>query len=218
MAAQKGKYMLVVSIKEINKQRERVLLDTEESFILYKGEIRTLKIREGSELSFENYEKIVKGILPKRCKLRAMNLLKERSYTVYQLKKKLTDSGYPENIVNDTIDYVSSFGYVDDLKYAMAYIGEKEGSYSRTKIRQKLLTKGISGKVTDEAYHKLGLEREEFGESDSSELEYELIRKTLKKRGYSKDLDYEGKQKVLAYFYRRGFDIDKVRRAMDETD
>ncbi|MBP5624426.1 MAG: regulatory protein RecX [Lachnospiraceae bacterium] len=209
--------MLVISIKEINKQRERILLDTEESFVLYRSEIRTLKIKEDCELSQENYDKIVKGILPKRCKMRAMNLLKERNYTVYQLKKKLMDGGYPEYIVNDTIDYVSSFGYVDDLKYAMAYIGEKESSYSRSEIKQKLLSKGISGRVTEEAYSKLGLEREEYGEEDSSGIEYELILKTLKKKGYSADLDYESKQKVLAYFYRRGFDMDIVRKAMEET-
>jgi regulatory protein len=209
--------MLVISIKEINKQRERVLLDTEESFVLYRSEIRTLKIKEGVELSLENYDKIVKGILPKRCKMRAMNLLKERNYTVYQLKKKLFDGGYPEKIVNDTIDYVASYGYVDDLKYAMAYIGEKEGSYSRSEIKQKLLSKGIDLRVTEEAYFRLGREREEYNEEDSGGIEYDLILKTLKKKGYDRDLDYESKQKVLAYFYRRGFDMDKVRKAMEET-
>ena len=209
--------MFVVSIKEINKQRSRILLDSEESFVLYKNEIRTLKVKEGEELSEDRYEKIMKCVLPKRCKLRAMNLLKERNYTVYQLKKKLLDGGYPERIANDTIDYVASFGYVDDLKYAMAYITEKESSYSKTEIRQKLLSRGIDGRVTEEAYSKLGLEREEYGEEDPAGIEYELILKTLKKRGYSADLDYEGKQKVLAYFYRRGFDMDKVRRAMEET-
>ena len=76
----------------------------------------------------------MKCVLPKRCKLRAMNLLKEINYTVYKLNKKLLDGGYPENIANDTIDYVASFGYVDDLKYAMAYITEKESSYSGSEI------------------------------------------------------------------------------------
>ena len=65
--------MTVVSITDITKQRQRVLLDTEESFVLYKSEIRTLKIREGSELSENANKKIVKGILPKRGKMRAMN-------------------------------------------------------------------------------------------------------------------------------------------------
>lgn len=207
--------MLVVSITEINKQRSRILLDSEESFVLYKGEIRLLKIKEGQELSSETYNSIVKGILPKRCKMRAMNLLQERNYTEYSLKKKLLDGGYPDYVATEALDYVKSFGYVDDLKYAQMYIKEKEGTRSKPEITQKLLAKGISPRITDEAYRLLGEERDEYGEENSSEIEYELIRKTIKKRGGCPD-NYEDRQKTLAYFYRRGFDIDKVRKVMEE--
>ncbi len=207
--------MTVVSITDITKQRQRVLLDTEESFVLYKSEIRTLKIREGSELSEDAYYKIVKGILPKRCKMRAMNLLKERSYTTYNLKRKLLDGGYPESIVNDTIDYVVSFNYVDDLRYAKMYIEEKESRLSRNEITRKLLSKGIGTDLTDEAYAQLGIEREEYNETGTAAIEEDLIKKTLVKKGYDSSMDYQDKQKILAYFYRRGFDIDKVRHIMD---
>ena len=190
--------MVVVSISEINKQRSRILLDSEESFVLYKSEIRTLKIKEGEEMSPECYDSIMKGVLPKRCKLRAMNLLKERSYTTYNLSKKLLDSGYPKSIVEDTMAYVASFGYVDDLKYAMAYITEKGSSYSKSEMKQKLLSKGISGRLFDEAFLKINAEREEYGEDTYDETEYELIVKTLKKRGLFNVSDYEEKQKILA--------------------
>lgn len=207
--------MLVLSITEVSKQRLRILLDTEESFVLYKGEIRLLKLKEGQEISESTYNSIVKGILPKRAKMRAMNLLQERNYTEYNLKKKLLDGGYPEHVAEEALEYVKSFGYVDDLKYAQMYIKEKEGQRTRPEIMQKLLSKGISTRITEEAYRILGEEREEYGEATSSELEEELIRKTLKKRGFTGG-DYEEKQKMLAYFYRRGFNIDKVRRIMDE--
>lgn len=208
--------MEIIKISEITKQRSRILLDTEESFVLYKGEIRLLKLKEGMELRQDTYDNIMKGILPKRCKMRAMNLLKERSYTSYNLKKKLSDGGYPENVVDDTLAYVTSFGYVNDLSFAKAYIEQQEKAHTRAEITNKLLTKGISKKLTDEAYYELGLEREEYSEESSAELETELIKKTLKKRGFSGLETYEEKQKALAYFYRRGFDIDKVRRIMED--
>lgn len=210
--------MEIISITEISKQKSRILLDTEESFVLYRSEIRILRLKEGMEMSVDVYDSITRSILPRRCKLRAMNLLKERCYTSYSLTKKLLDGGYPRDIVDRTLEYVKSYGYVDDLDYAMSYIRDKESVSSRQEIKQKLLGKGISGQLVDEAYRRLGEEREEYGEEGNSEIEYELIRKTLKKRGFSPDMDYENKQKVLAYFYRRGFDIDKVRKCMSEEN
>lgn len=207
--------MVITSITEVNKQRSRISLETEESFVLYKGEIRMLKLKEGQELSEEDYDKIMRGILPKRCKMRAMNLLKERRYTSYGLKKKLLDGGYPEEICDEAIRYVSSYGYVNDFAYAMDYIKEQEESRSIREIKQKLMSKGIQNVIIDQALKELGKEREEYNEESQKEIEERLIIKTLEKRNFSVDSSYEDKQKLLAYFYRRGFDIDSVKKAMD---
>ena len=209
--------MNIVSITEINKQRARISLDTEESFVLYKGEIRLLHLREGMELSSENYDRIMKGILPKRCKMRAMNLLKDRDYTSYSLKKKLLDGGYPESIAEETLNYVSSYGYVNDLKYAMMYIEDQGSKYTVREIAQKLLSKGIPVSLTEEALRQLKEEREEYGEDSQRDIECDLIEKTLRKRGFTGNESYEERQKLLAYFYRRGFDTDLVRRIMEKV-
>lgn len=207
--------MKILSITEVNKSRARISLETEESFVLYKGEIRMLKLKEGGDLSQEDYDTVMKGILPKRCRMRAMNLLKERAYTSYSLKKKLSEGGYPESICEDALAYVTSYGYVNDLKYAMDYIKEKEASNTTREIEQKLLTKGISSKLFEEALRLLGEEREEYGEESHQGYEEDLIRKTLAKRHFTGEEAYEDRQKILAYFYRRGFDIDLVRKVMD---
>ena len=55
-------------------------------------------------------------------KLRAMNLLKSRPYTVKGLTDKLKDGGYPESVINIAIDYVSSYNYLNDKQYALDYI------------------------------------------------------------------------------------------------
>ncbi|MCP6059851.1 hypothetical protein NL388_31820, partial [Klebsiella pneumoniae] len=61
-------------------------------------------------------------ILPKRAKIRAMHLLQKREYTVAQLKEKLEKGCYPERIIEDALDYVASFHYTDDLRFALQYI------------------------------------------------------------------------------------------------
>ncbi|MCR4728095.1 MAG: recombination regulator RecX [Lachnospiraceae bacterium] len=173
-----------------------------------------MKIKEGAELSEETYLQIVKGILPKRAKLRAMNLLKSRSYTEYQLKKKLLDTGYADSICEEAVAYVKSFGYINDREYAISYINEAASVRSRREIFQKLQQKGIQKSTLDAVFSDIYGETESGDESSFDEIA--VIVKALKKRGFTGNESYEEKQKLLAYFYRRGFEMDKVYRAMDK--
>lgn len=203
--------MEIVEIIECGKSRSKIKLDTGENFVLYRGEIKMLHIKEGSELSQTVYDNILKGILPKRCKMRALNLLKERPYTEYQLSTKLSDGGYPDDVVAGTLSYVKSYGYVNDREYAHSYIAEKVSKTSINEIKVKLLQKGIEKEVIEEAIYEY---RNESG-IDSETSEYEAIEKLLKKRGYSFDASYEERQKQLAYFYRRGFNTEIVKKVME---
>lgn len=206
--------MKVVSIEPITKDRSRVRFDNGEKLILYKGEIRIFKIKESEEINDSIYNQIVTEVLPKRAKLRAMNLLKARDYTEYQLSKKLLDAEYPAEIVNQAVEYVKSYGYVDDDRYALTFIKEQMERRSRKEIYQKLQVKGIGRDVLDSAFEKAysktyaidGLDR--FNEKD-------IVVKLLRKKRFTGQETYEEKQKILAYFYRKGFEIDSVYKAMD---
>ena len=76
--------MKVTEIEAVSKSRAKVYIDDKFAFVLYKGELRSFQIREGEEVSEEDYRNILEEVLPKRAKRRAMNLLKSREYTVRQ--------------------------------------------------------------------------------------------------------------------------------------
>lgn len=206
--------MKVVSIDSVATNRSRISLDNGERFVLYKGEIRMLKIKNDTELPDEIYEQIMKGVLVKRSKLRAMNLLKARDYTEYQLRKKLLDAEYPDKIVDQAISYVMSYDYVNDKRYAVSYIKEQMERRSRKEIYQKLQLKGIKRETLDNAFSEVYdsddviSDKRRFSETD-------VIIKALKKKHFTGMESYEEKQKLLAYFYRKGFDMDSVYKAMD---
>lgn len=209
--------MLIDKIESISKDRSRIKLDTGECFVLYKGELRILKLGEGTELSDNSYKQIMTVILPKRAKLRCLNLLKQKAYTEYQLRKKLSEGGYPDSISDEAISYVKSFGYIDDKKYAKDYIDSQCSSKSRKEMYLKLSQRGISREALDAVFndtygsYKDARDYEMQGET-------EVINKLLIKRGFTGRESYEEKQKFLAYFYRRGFDMDSVFKAMDSIN
>ena len=135
--------MFVTKIEELDKKRARIFLDMEFAFVLYKAELRKYQLKEGEEIGAEEYSRIVGEILPKRAKLRSMNLLKAKAYTERQLREKLQRGEYPEEIIEEAIAYVKSFGYIDDRQYAQDFIAYHMAERSGRRMEQELMAKGI---------------------------------------------------------------------------
>lgn len=199
--------MIVTQITELSKSRSKIYIDQEFAFVLYKGELRLYHVAEGKELSENVYEEIMHTILPKRAKLRAMNLLQKRSYTEKQLADKLKEGWYPQSIIEEAVDYVKSFHYVDDLQYAQDYINCYEGRKSLKKMEQELKQKGIGKEVLVEAFRNW---EDNGGEQD----EISMIQTLLEKKNYRDDCDMKEKHRIYAYLLRKGFSSEQVQSAM----
>lgn len=200
--------MTVTGVEEISKSRSRVFLDGEAAFVLYKGELRAYHICEGQEIKKEDYDTIWNEVLPKRAKLRAMNLLKGREYTTSQLHDKLKAGGYPEEIIQAALDYVAGYHYTDDLRYAVEYIAGHENSRSRRRIEQDLLRKGIDRETLEQAWR-------EWEEQGGSQDEEAMIRALLAKRKYDpQSADRKEQQRLYSFLLRQGFSGEQIRKAV----
>ena len=204
--------MTVTDITEISKKKSKVFLDTDLCFALYKSELRTYKIEKDAEISQECYDTLMNEVLLKRAKLRCMNLLKSRDYTEYQLRIKLKQGVYPEEIIDAAIAYVASYGYVNDFRYAQNYIEYAGNTKSRRQIENSLASKGVSKDTIEHAY-------EQCSEEDSVTAEEELIHKLLEKKHFDREhATYEECQKMIGFLYRRGFVPDKIYKAVGRCE
>lgn len=200
--------MKVTRILELSKSRSKVYIDEEFAFVLYKGELRLYHVREGEELSEEDYNKIILEVLPKRAKLRAMNLLMGREYTREELRRKLASGCYPEQIIEDALDYVESYKYIDDGRYALSYITYHEEDKNRRQIEQKLMQKGISKDTLEKAW-------QEWEEKGGRQDEQEMIEKLLQKRHYMRETaDIKEQQRTYSFLMRKGFSTEAIRSAI----
>ena len=133
-----------------------------------------------------------------------MYILQRMERTEYQLRRKLQENGYPEEIVECAMDYVKSFHYVDDYRYACTYIRYHQSEKSRLQIKMKLYERGVPSDLIEQA-----LEDEYTGEEDR------LIDRLLEKKQYDADtMDQKEKQKIYQYLMRRGFRSDAIRQRM----
>ena len=211
-STEKNKYMhnecstRINRVEHLQKGKYKVCLDSGESLILYRSEIRSLGLKEGDSLTEEMHQQIFTEIIGKRVKKRALYLLEKMDRTESQLREKLLSSEYPRECVEDAIAYVYQYHYLDDLRYAKTYIRYRQDKLSRQQIRQKLMAKGIKREYIEQAL------TEEYSEDEISQ-----ISKLLQKKNYQGEgKDTAEFRKVYQYLLRRGFRSSDILREMEK--
>ncbi len=200
--------MLVTQVSEVSRARCRIYLDGQFAFVLYKGELRRFQMKEGSELSAESYHEIMTQILPKRAKLRSMNLLQSKDYTRKQLEDKLKQGEYPQECINEAIGYVESYGYIDDMRYARDFIEYNLQNKSRVRMETDLMRKGIDKEQIRKAF-------EELEDEGVEQNEMTIVCDLLRKKKYCADTaSRQEQQKMYGFLYRKGFRTDTINRAL----
>ena len=202
--------MIVSDILELDKKRSKVFIDGEFAFVMYKGEFRDYGIKLEAEISDETYESIISVLLPKRATKRAMNLLQKRDYTEAKLREKLSEGLYPQESIDAAIEYVKSYHYLDDERYARDYITYHMPNKSKNRIVQDLSNKGIKKDILIPIL-------EELYEDEDLDPEASQIEALLQKKHYSKDLEYKEQQKIIAFILRRGFSLEKIKSVINSS-
>lgn len=201
--------LLVTEIKEINKKKKKIYINYEPAFALYNAELRKYSIVKDHMVAEQDYDVIMKEILPKRAKLRSMNLLKNRDMTEMELTRKLRDGIYPDEIIQIAIDYLKGYGYINDQRYVENYLFTHAGQKSKMQIQQKLMQKGINRELLSIAF-------DEYYQNDENS-EKELIKKLISKRKVNiLDINRQGKAKLFGYLTRKGFRIDTINSVINE--
>jgi len=143
-----------------------------------------------------------------KAKKRAMRLLQMQDRTESKLRDKLKEDGYPESVIDLAVDYVTSFHYLDDRRYAATYIRYKQGQKSKLQLKMDLRKKGVSDGDIELALS------EEYEDCD-----LDKIRHLLEKKHYDpENMDFKEKQRIMAYVLRRGFDMSDIKKCMGQSE
>lgn len=202
--------MVVTDIKPVTKQKFHIEIDGQPAFVVYKGELLRYHLEKDREIEKCVYTELVDEVLTKRAKLRAMHLLQKMDRTRWELERKLYENGYPQIVVLRALEYVESFHYIDDKRYATMYIQNQKTKKGKARIKMELMRKGISAEIIAEALIKTE------DEADTKEVIHSLIEK---KCSHPKDMDEKEKRKLYGFLLRRGFsssDILSVFREISE--
>lgn len=198
--------MTVTAIHEINRKKVRVEFDGQFTLVLYRGELKRYGLREGEDVPDGLPAEIEVQVLRKRAAKYAMNLLVKRDYTARELGDKLRRAGYTEDTAESALEYVSSFGYINDADYARRYLETYSDRKSLRRMQADLRQKGISDDILEWA----------LGEADCAG-EKAALRRCAEKKAAVLDLSQEkDRQKFFRYLVGKGFSYGDARDALEE--
>lgn len=151
----------------------------------------------------------VTGEEQKKACMKAMRLLEHMDRTERGLTDRLKQEGFSDAAVRCAMDYVKSYGYINDSRYAENYISYRLEKKSKQCILQELGKKGIDRETALNAWE----EAAKLGEPD----EKALLRRTVEKK-YAPDTELDDREmrRLYGYLARRGFRSGDIFSVLEE--
>ncbi len=193
---------------EHTKGKVQVSFDNSQTLILYKGELRKYGLQEQEPLSDERYHELYYEVVGKRAVKRAMHLLEKMDRTEGQLRKKLMEGGYPDDLIEQAVAYKKSYHYIDDDRYARTFVRLNQDRKSAARMKTDLLSKGVGMDVIERAI-----------EEEMDTAPETLIQKMMQKKHFDPECATPKETaKMYQFLLRRGFCSSEIAHAIRDTD
>ena len=188
---------------ETQKNKSRVNIFVDDSF--FCGLNKETAIIYGLKESLEiNEEKLRRALFESEVKSafeKALDYLSRRMYSKKELFDKLTQKGFAKEVVQQAIEKLENYHYVDDRLFAKQFVQSNQ-KLSKRILTGKLFQKGVSNDIIDEIL-----------EERTDDEEYELCLIQAKKYLKSKEvLTLNDLKKMQANLARKGFGFDNINK------
>ena len=136
---------------------------------------------------------------------KSLDILSRREHSVSELRNKLIRFNPDPNDLKDVIERLITSNFLDDKRFASAFIRSKaESGYGPNYISQYLTKKGIPSDKYD--IYSLEIDWED-----------KCLTQFNKKRR-NKEINFKEKEKILRFLAYRGFSYEIIKNALTEFD
>ena len=152
-----------------------------------------------------DYDEIQQEII-KKAETKALAILNYMDRTEFQLREKLKEGEFPPFAIEEAVEYVRSFHYIDDERYAENFIRRRKEEKSLFELRMELKKRGVEESDIDTA-----LLNEPVDEKEAVKALF------CKKYGRMDLTDRKVYEKALRYFSGKGFSYENIRHGIEEA-
>ena len=195
--------MKITKLEVQKNDKNRVNLYVDDEF--YSGIPAELVYLEHLKTGLEIDEKDLKKIIFENEKSKAMSRVTKYIGSSLKTQKQIRDYLRKKEYSDDTIEFVMSklveYNYIDDKKYAQAYVLTYGKKYGKLKLKSQLKVKGVS---------------EEIIECVLEDNKVDSIESVASKYLKNKVMSYEVSQKLFRFLYSRGYEFDEINSYIDK--
>ncbi|WP_296113012.1 regulatory protein RecX [uncultured Anaerococcus sp.] len=163
-------------------------------------------LENGEDIDFDMYKLILVNDEFNRAKNFALNKISYSQKSTYEIRQKLKEKKFSDNVIEDILAYLDSYGFLDDEAYVKSYIRDKDeiAKWSRGKISYMLKRKRIDYNLIEDYIYII---------DDDREFEKAAF---FADKKIKNDFSYENRAKVFRHLAGKGFDIDIINKVLDE--
>ncbi len=168
--------------------------------------IADFSLYAGKEMEEGEYEALKTASEKESAKLRALNILGNRSLSRFEIKDRLIKKGESEQVAEETAAWLERAGLINDFEYARTLCRNYAGKgYGVMKIRDEFYRRGVPREYWEEALSEIP-EPEET-------LDILIERKLRGRTPDKKELD-----SLRSFLRRRGFSWEEIKAAISRLD
>ena len=137
----------------------------------------------------------------------ALRLITVKDRTKKEIIGKLREKNYDDTEIEKEIEFLQSYGYINDEKYAEKFVLDAINlkKWGKRRIESELLHRGISKDTVSDVIERL------FPEDVRERLVGEIER-----RYKGADLsNIKERTRIFNYYARRGFSVDEIKGALN---
>lgn len=189
--------MKITKLEVQNNDKNRVNLYLDDRF--YSGipaELVYLEhLKTGMEIDESELEKIVFENEKSKALSRVTKYIGSSLKTQKQIRDYLKKKEYSPKTISYVIQKLLEYDYIDDEKYAKAYVLTYGKKYGKLKLKSQLKQKGVCDEIIEET-----LEQNQIDSID------EVANKYLKNKLWSPEV----KQKLIRFLCSRGYEFEDI--------
>lgn len=200
-----------IEAQKRSAERMNVHVDGEFRLALAAEIVVSAGLRVGQALSEETLAALERQDLLWKAREAALRLLSFRPRSATELRRRLREKQFPDDVVDAAVQRLVESGLVQDAEFAGMLVRDRLRfrPQGRRRLMQELRAKGVDETTAQEALD------DAFEASGASELELarEAARKWRPRAGETRDA---ARRRLYGLLARRGFGGDAVREVMDE--
>ncbi len=139
----------------------------------------------------------------------SLKLLNRYDKTQKEMRKYLVEKSVKSDVIDDVINYLVEYNFINDKRYARNYINRNISKYGEKKIFFDLVLKGLDGEFLKSEFSKI---------SDDQKIEAGI--KLCRKKYDSIKNKFEGfkiRHKLFCHLINKGYDYDLATKIIEEV-